>query len=207
MEVIYCVCREKVLLLGIPRTLSWSLKAKPCEEGSILTLHVDGVKDVLLLRGNPVNLFEYRIEVTNFLIEIPYPLYCDEYVDVTQLSSEVRYIEVGRNSETVKKGESISNCSTGTKENTGLNPCDNQSVFYKWNQIVGYLEDWLGAVAVSAWFDDARVTEFTEETLKIEAGSESRCVVILKRCVPYIQMALKELFGSEATIDVSFRNG
>lgn len=36
MEVIYCVCKEQRLLLGIPRTLSWSREAKPCKEGSIL---------------------------------------------------------------------------------------------------------------------------------------------------------------------------
>lgn len=122
------------------------------------------------------------------------------------MSSEIGYIEVGHNSEVVKREGSVSNCSTGAKETAEKNPCDEQSVFYKRSQIVGYLEGRLGVVAVSAWLDDAAVTEFTEDALKIETGSEFRCGIIKKRCVPYIRMALKELFGSAATIDVSFRH-
>lgn len=204
MEVIYCVCRKPLLMLGIPRGLSWSLEAKPCEEGNILTLHVDGVKDVELLRGNPINLFDYRIEVTNLLVNLPYPLCSDEYVDVSQFSSEIGYIEVGRKHMTVKKEEAVSKCSTVEIEDVQQEPCIGKNAFYKWSQIVSYLENRLGALAVSSWLDDASVLEFTEETLKVKVGSEFRCMVVQKRCLNYIQDALKELFNSNATIELSF---
>ena len=79
--------------------------------------------------------------------------------------------------------------------------------FYKWSQILAKLEEHFGAVAVSAWLDDAIVVEFTEDTLKIEVGSDFRCEVIKKRCLDHIQNALMELFGSKSNIEVyAFRN-
>ena len=36
---------------------------------------------------------------------------------------------------------------------------------YVWAKILNYIEECLGAVTVSAWFDDAEVVELTEEPL------------------------------------------
>ena len=57
-------------------------------------------------------------------------------------------------------------------------------------------------MTVSAWLDDTTVTEFTEETLKIKAGSDFRCEVVKRRCLNHIQKALLELFDYRANIEV-----
>lgn len=80
-----------------------------------------------------------------------------------------------------------------------------RNVFYKWSQIVEYLEDRFGKVSVAAWADDTIVTEFSEEALRIEAGSEFKCDVIKWRCQVHIQNALKELFGSVARVEIYVR--
>lgn len=89
---------------------------------------------------------------------------------------------------------------------TAMEPDKTQAIdrtaFYKWSKIIAYLEEHFGAVTVAMWFDDARVIEFTEESLKIDTGSDFRCEIIKRRCVNHIQAALKELFGSEATVEV-----
>lgn len=73
----------------------------------------------------------------------------------------------------------------------------------KWDKIIAYLEEHFGAVAVAMWFEDAKVVEFTEDSLKLEVGSEFQCKIIKRRCLNLIQDALKEIFGSEATVEVS----
>lgn len=77
-----------------------------------------------------------------------------------------------------------------------------RTAFYKWSKILAYLEDHFGAVTIASWFEDARVIEFTEKSLKIDTGSDFRCEIIKRRCLNHIQDALKELFGSEATVEV-----
>lgn len=77
-----------------------------------------------------------------------------------------------------------------------------RTVFYKWSQIVGYLEKRFGKVSVAAWVDDAIVKEFSENALIIEAGSNFKCEVIKLRCLCYIQNALKEIFNSNAMVEI-----
>ena len=71
---------------------------------------------------------------------------------------------------------------------------------YVWAKIYGYMEDQLGAVMVSTWFDDAEVVELNEEHLILLSPSDYRREVITKRYVGYIQEALKELFNSDAKL-------
>lgn len=77
-----------------------------------------------------------------------------------------------------------------------------RTAFYKWSQIVEYLEDRFGKVSVAAWADDAIITELSEEALIIEAGSAFKCEVLKRRCQDHIQKALKELFDSDATVEI-----
>lgn len=90
------------------------------------------------------------------------------------------------------------NVSTPMRQNT---PVD-RSAFYKWSQIVGYLEHQFGKVTIAAWIEDAMVTEFTDDILRIEAGDDFKCEVMKCRCRNHIQNALKELFHSNAIVEI-----
>ena len=71
---------------------------------------------------------------------------------------------------------------------------------YVWAKVLGYMEEQLGAVTISTWFDDAEVVELTEEHLILYSPSDFRRDVIRKRCADYIQEALKLLFNSDAKL-------
>ena len=60
----------------------------------------------------------------------------------------------------------------------------------------------LGAVTVSAWFDDAEVVELNENNLILYSPSDFRREIIRRRCTDYIQDALKEVFNSDAKLMV-----
>ncbi|MBQ2893458.1 MAG: chromosomal replication initiator protein DnaA [Oscillospiraceae bacterium] len=71
---------------------------------------------------------------------------------------------------------------------------------YVWAKVLSHMEERLGAVTVSAWFDDAEIVELTEEHLILYSASDFRRGVIRSRCTDYVQEALKELFGSDAKL-------
>jgi len=73
---------------------------------------------------------------------------------------------------------------------------------YVWAKVLSHMEERLGAVTVSAWFDDAEVVELTEEKLIIYTPSDFRLDMIRRRCTAYIQDALKEIFNSDAKLEV-----
>ena len=73
---------------------------------------------------------------------------------------------------------------------------------YVWAKVLIHMEDRLGAVTVSAWFDDAEVVELSEEELILYSPNEFRLEVIRRRCTEYIQDALKEIFNSDAKLVV-----
>ena len=73
---------------------------------------------------------------------------------------------------------------------------------YVWAKVLGYLEERLSAITVSAWFDDAEVVELTEEHLIIYSPSDFRRDIISRRCSEYIQDALMEIFQSNAKLIV-----
>ena len=73
---------------------------------------------------------------------------------------------------------------------------------YVWAKIISYLEEHLSSSTVSAWFDDAEVLEFTDDHLYIYCPDEFRRDMIARRCAPYIQDALRELFDSAAKFRV-----
>ena len=84
---------------------------------------------------------------------------------------------------------------------------------YVWAKILGYMEERLGSVTVSAWLDDAEVVELNDSHLILYSPSDFRRDIILRRCTDYIQDALKEIFNSDARLLVfgdeerdSFRN-
>ena len=71
---------------------------------------------------------------------------------------------------------------------------------YVWAKVLNYVEERLSAVTVSAWFDDAEVVELTEDKLIIYCPDEFRREMIRRRCTPYIEDALKEIFNSDAKL-------
>ena len=73
---------------------------------------------------------------------------------------------------------------------------------YVWAKVVNHMENRLGAVTVSTWFDDAEVVELNDEQLIIYSATEFRQDFIRRRCTEYIQDALKEIFHSDAKLVV-----
>ena len=73
---------------------------------------------------------------------------------------------------------------------------------YVWAKILSHVEERLGSVTVSTWFDDAEVVELNEEQLILYSSSDYRREIITKRYTPYIQDALKEIFDSDAKLVV-----
>ena len=73
---------------------------------------------------------------------------------------------------------------------------------YVWAKVLNHMEDRLGSVTVSAWFDDAEVVELNEEHLILYSSSDFRRDIIRQRCTNYIQDALKEIFNSDAKLIV-----
>ncbi len=71
---------------------------------------------------------------------------------------------------------------------------------YVWAKVLMYLEERLGATAISAWFDDAEVVELNEENLILYSPSDFRRQIIIRRCTDYIQDALKDIFNSDARL-------
>jgi chromosomal replication initiator protein len=64
------------------------------------------------------------------------------------------------------------------------------------------MEEQLGSVIVSTWFDDAEVVELSEEQLIIHVSSEYRRDIIRQRYQSYIKEALQEIFQSDAKLNV-----
>ena len=73
---------------------------------------------------------------------------------------------------------------------------------YVWAKIYGYMEEQLGAVVTSTWFDDAEVVELTEEHLILHTSSDFRQEMIIKRYASYVHEALKVIFDSDAKLIV-----
>ena len=73
---------------------------------------------------------------------------------------------------------------------------------YVWAKVLNYLENQLTAIPISAYFDDAQVIELTEEKLVLYSPSEFRRNTIIQRYTDYIQDALKQIFNSDAKLEV-----
>ena len=71
---------------------------------------------------------------------------------------------------------------------------------YVWAKVLSHMEERLGAVTVSAWFDDAEVVELNESNLILYSPSDFRREIIRRRCTDYIHDALKEIFNSDAKL-------
>lgn len=71
---------------------------------------------------------------------------------------------------------------------------------YVWAKVLSHMEERLGAVTVSAWFDDAEVVELNDSHLILYSPSDFRREIIRRRCTEYIRDALKEIFNSDAKL-------
>ena len=73
---------------------------------------------------------------------------------------------------------------------------------YVWAKIISYLENHITSSTVSGWFDDTEVLEYNDDHLVIYCPDEFRRDVIVRRCTPYVQDALLEIFDSKAKFRV-----
>ena len=73
---------------------------------------------------------------------------------------------------------------------------------YVWAKVLSHMEERLGTVTVSTWFEDAEVVELNEDHLILYSSSDFRRNVIRQRCTGYIEDALKEIFNSTAKLIV-----
>ncbi len=73
---------------------------------------------------------------------------------------------------------------------------------YVWAKVLSHMEERMGAVTVSAWFDDAEVVELTEDHLILYSPSDFRRDVIRRRYTESVQDALKEIFSSDTKLIV-----
>jgi chromosomal replication initiator protein len=73
---------------------------------------------------------------------------------------------------------------------------------FVWAKVLSYMEQRLGDITVSTWFDDAEVVELTEDQLILYSSSPFRQEFIRNRCADYIHEALKEIFNSDAKLVV-----
>ncbi len=73
---------------------------------------------------------------------------------------------------------------------------------FVWAKVVNYIEERLDPIIVSNWLDDADIVELNEEFLILYSPSDFRREIIRRRCAPYIQDALKEIFNSDAKLVV-----
>ena len=76
------------------------------------------------------------------------------------------------------------------------------SYAFVWAKVYGYMEEQLGAVIVSTWFDDAEVVELTDDHIILYTSSDYRREVIVKRYTGIIHEALKKIFDSDAKLIV-----
>ena len=88
----------------------------------------------------------------------------------------------------------------GTKTEKGAQKM--YSSDYVWAKVLIYLEERLTPVIVSAWFDDAKVIDLTEDNLILYSPTEMRRDVITRRYAGHIEDALKEIFNSDAKLTV-----
>ena len=200
MNVFCCLNKDRQLLLGIPSMLKWSIEATPSDGGSVLTLHIDGAKEVHLLEGKPVNLSELTIEVKDISEACPEAIGPAECVNISHLSDNIDYFEVIRCSPKATHTLDVT-VSTEKTEAERLR-CNGRSAFYVWSTVLSYLEEQLGAVTVASWFDDVIVTKFNDERMRIDTKSDFRCEVIKRRCLTLIQQALKEIWNFDTTVEV-----
>ncbi|MBE6924673.1 MAG: chromosomal replication initiator protein DnaA [Ruminococcaceae bacterium] len=73
---------------------------------------------------------------------------------------------------------------------------------YVWAKVLSHMEERLGSVTVSTWFEDAEIVELNEDHLILYSPSDFRRDVIRQRYTPYIQDALTEVFHSNAKLVV-----
>ena len=71
---------------------------------------------------------------------------------------------------------------------------------YVWAKVLSHMEERLGSITVSAWFDDAEVVELNDSNLILYSPSDFRREIIRRRCTEYIHDALKEIFNSDAKL-------
>lgn len=65
---------------------------------------------------------------------------------------------------------------------------------YVWGKVLGYMEEHLGAIIVSTWFDDAEVVELTEEQMILHTSSDLRRDTIRQRYCDVIREAMQSIF-------------
>lgn len=207
MNVFCCLNENRDLALGIPSAAAWSIKAVPCEGGSVLTLQLEGTNEILLADGHPVNLSEQMIEIKEFSKVCADILGPVTHINVTHPSDNINYFKGVKHPRDADASLEMTDTYTdaGTPSVPERMQRLDRTAFYKWGKILEFLEKHIGAVTVAAWFEDAVIVEFSADVLMIEVGSEFRGDIIKRRCLGRIKEALAELFNSSAEVKVCVR--
>ena len=207
MNVFCCLNENRDLALGIPSAAAWSIKAVPCEGGTVLTLQLEGANEILLADGHPVNLSEQMIEIKEFgkvCADILGPV---THINVTHPSGDLNFFAGAKHPRDADASLEMTDTYVDTRKGPTIERTQHldRAVFYKWGKILTFLENHFGTATVEAWFEDAVIVEFTEDVLKIEVGNEFRGDIINRRCLGLIKEALAELFNSRAEAKVCVR--
>lgn len=195
------------LLIGLPFEKIWSLNATPCDSGVALKLVVDGV-EIDLMHGKPVDL-QHTLELKPYEQAYAGIVGPGEYLNIQHPREDIFFCESSRFLKDIQPILEASTCPEETldqkchimEQRKAFDEC---SATFKWSRILNHLNERLGAVTVSAWFDEATVKEFSWNNLVIDAGSHFRCDVIRRRCLDYIRDALAELYSCHAEVTVVF---
>ncbi len=73
---------------------------------------------------------------------------------------------------------------------------------FVWAKVLLFLEERLSSITVSAWFDDVKVVELSEDTLILYSPDEFRRSMISNRCREYILEAMKSIFNVDIKLQV-----
>ena len=77
-----------------------------------------------------------------------------------------------------------------------------QTATYIWAKVIGFLEERLSAVTVSALLDDAELVELNDQALIIYSPSDFRQEAIRRTCKGYIEDFLREEFDRNISFEV-----
>ena len=193
------------LLIGLPFEKAWSLQATPCDTGVTLKLVVDET-EIDLMHGKPVGL-DHTLELKPYEQAYAGIVGNAEYLDIQRPREDIFYYESSRFLKDVQAileehpnaEETHSKTLRIMEQQKAFDEC---SATFKWGRILHHMNNRLGAVTVSAWFDQATIKEFTWNRLVIDAGSDFRREIIQRRCMDYIRDALAELYGCNAEVSI-----
>lgn len=185
---ILCYREYGHLMLGIPTNLkNWSITAEAVPAGTKFTLYVDGILDIPLLSGKPIDLNNTCIEITNFKETYDAISKKCEYINIAELSDgEISYIEAAPSL------QEFGDISSETPK------CAAHS---KWEKVVKYLGECCGITFIENWLQPLKVLRFKDKVLTLAAPNEFHRDLIAAKSY-LIHDAYQTLYDIDIKIEV-----